>query len=45
MLPLIAKKEIVWCGSAPFETAREQNLRIGSELRIYNAVAIPVASK
>jgi hypothetical protein len=28
-----------------FETAREQNLRIGSELRIYNAVAIPVASK
>jgi hypothetical protein len=38
------KKCMVWlCFS--FETAREQNLRIGSELRIYNAVAIPVASK
>jgi hypothetical protein len=28
-----------------FETAREQNLSLGSELRIYNAVAIPVANK
>lgn len=38
------KKCMAWlCFS--FETAREQNLRIGSELRIYNAVVIPVASK
>jgi hypothetical protein len=41
---LDCKKCMAWlCFS--FETAREQNLRIGSELRIYNAVAIPVANK
>jgi hypothetical protein len=39
-----SKKCLAWlCCS--FETARGQGLRIGSELRIYNAVAIPIANK